>query len=127
MNEKEYAKIIAKNLRKWMLKKDVTQADLCRDLDLSKTTVSSWMNGVRTPRMSKIDMLCDYLGCSRADLMEPSRDDYYINSDTAKMAQEIFDDNDMRILFDAAKDSRPEDLKMAADLLKRLKETNPDG
>lgn len=127
MNEREYAKIIAKNLRKWMLKKDVTQADLCRDLDLSKTTVSSWMNGVRTPRMSKIDMLCDYLGCSRADLMEPSRDDYYINSDTAKMAQEIFDDPDMRILFDAARDSKPEDIRRAADILQRFKQTNPEG
>jgi len=127
MNEREYAKIIAKNLRNWMLKKDVTQADLCRDLDLSKTTVSSWMNGLRTPRMSKIDLLCDYLGCSRADLMEPERNDYYINSDAAKVAQEIFDNPDMRILFDAARDSKPEDLRRAADLLQRFKETNPEG
>jgi hypothetical protein len=33
----------------------------------------------------------------------------------------------MRILFDAAKDSKPEDLRRAADLLMRFKETNPDG
>ncbi|HAB94850.1 MAG TPA: XRE family transcriptional regulator, partial [Lachnospiraceae bacterium] len=33
----------------------------------------------------------------------------------------------MRVLFDAAQDSRPEDLQMAADLLRRLKKTNPDG
>lgn len=99
MGEKEYAKIIAKNLRNWMLKRDVTQADLCRDLDLSKTTVSSWMNGVRTPRMSKIDMLCDYLGCSRADLMEPTREEYYLNHETARLAQEMFDDPDVKAFF----------------------------
>ena len=52
---------------------------------------------------------------------------YYVNEDTARTAQQIFDDPYLRILFDAAQDSRPEDLQMAADLLRRLKKTNPDG
>ena len=30
-------------------------------------------------------------------------------------------------MFEVHKDSRPEDLKTAADFLRRLKETNPDG
>lgn len=53
--------------------------------------------------------------------------EYYTNPESAKVAQEIFDDPDLHALFDAARDSKPEDLKMAADLLKRLKGTNPDG
>lgn len=52
---------------------------------------------------------------------------HYLNPETAKVAQELFDDPNLRVLFDAAKNSRPEDLRMAADLLKRLKATNPDG
>lgn len=51
----------------------------------------------------------------------------YYDDETAEMAQELFDNKDLRLLFDAAKDCRPEDLQMAADLLKRLKQTNPDG
>ena len=39
----------------------------------------------------------------------------------------IFDDSDLHALFDAAQNSKPEDLKMAADLLRRLKGTNIDG
>lgn len=54
-------------------------------------------------------------------------EEYYINPETADMAQKLFEDSNYRILFDAAKDSKPEDLLMAADLLKRLKGTNPDG
>jgi hypothetical protein len=42
------------------------------------------------------------------------------------MAQKLFENQGMRILFDAAQNSRPEDLKMAADLLERLKGTNTD-
>ena len=52
---------------------------------------------------------------------------YYTNPETAKVAQQIFDDPDLHALFDAARDSKPEDLLMAADLLRRLKGTNPDG
>lgn len=52
---------------------------------------------------------------------------YYFDDDTAEKAQELFENPNMRILFDAARGSRPEDLQIAADLLARLKETNPDG
>ena len=52
---------------------------------------------------------------------------YYNDAETAKVAQAIFDDHNLHALFDAARDSKPEDLKMAADLLMRLKGTNIDG
>lgn len=52
---------------------------------------------------------------------------YYIDPETAKFAQSLFEQPGMRILFDAAQDSKPEDMEMAAKLLERLKATNPDG
>ena len=52
---------------------------------------------------------------------------YYFDDETAEAAQELFESKEMRLLFDAAKGSRPEDLKMAEDFLRRLKETNPEG
>lgn len=52
---------------------------------------------------------------------------YYFDPETAQMAETLKNDKNMRLLFDAARDSKPEDLKMAADFLKRLKGTNPDG
>ena len=52
---------------------------------------------------------------------------YYFTAETAEAAQELFDDPDLRALFDAAKDCPPEVLRSTADLLRRLKQTNPDG
>ena len=52
---------------------------------------------------------------------------YYEDKQTATLAQKLFESKEMKLLFDAAKDSKPEDLQMAADLLRRLKGTNPDG
>lgn len=52
---------------------------------------------------------------------------YYLDEETAEVAQSLFENDDMRLLFDAAKDSKPEDLHMVADMLNRLKQTNPEG
>lgn len=67
----EYAKIVARNLRRIMIERDKTQADIVNALGFSKQAVSSWMNGKRTPKMNKIDALCEYLNCKRSDIMEP--------------------------------------------------------
>lgn len=74
MSEREYAKIIAKNLRNIMFDAGKSQADVSRDLRISKATISSWMNGTRIPRMDKIDLLCHYFNVTRHQLMEPSQD-----------------------------------------------------
>lgn len=70
VDEKKYAKILAKNLKRIMYKNGKTQADVARDLNINKATLSSWMNGTRLPRMPKLDKLCDYFGVQRSDLLE---------------------------------------------------------
>jgi len=52
---------------------------------------------------------------------------YYPDKETAELAQAIFENPSLRVLFDAAKDLTPEDIRIAVDMLKRFKETNPDG
>lgn len=70
MDTKEYGKIIAKNLKRIAYEHNKTQADISRELNITQSTVSSWMIGTRIPRMDKIDMLCNYFNCSRAEIME---------------------------------------------------------
>lgn len=131
----DHAKIISKNLRRIAYERGKTQAEISRDLKINKSSLSMWMNGERIPRMSKIDMLCDYFGVSRSDIMdEHSLDEapssfpvYYTDAETAKAAQEVFDDPDLRMLFDAARDAKPENIRFAAEMLRKFKETNPDG
>lgn len=47
--------------------------------------------------------------------------EYYLNPETAKLAQEIHDDPELRILMDASRDLEPEDIKFVVDLVKKLK------
>lgn len=73
MDNKDYGKIISKNLKRIAYDRQKSQAEIVRDLGINQATISSWMNGTRVPRMDKIDMLCNYFGCTRTELMEDAR------------------------------------------------------
>ena len=127
---KDYGKVIAANLKAIAYENDRTQADICRDLHLSDSTVSSWFNGSRVPRMDKIDLLAHYFNCTRADIMEEHkkpRRAYYLDDATAQAAQELFDNSDLRALLDAARGNTADNLKLATEMLTRMKGTNPNG
>ena len=132
--------------------RDMSQQDLADMLDLNKVTVSQYEREVRKPDLNVLTALSDIFnvsvdyilgnddvtirivdgeGIKKLDGVQNTgpqiTPQWYINEETAKIAQEIYEDPNKRALFDAARDSRPEDLKMATDLLERFKETNPDG
>lgn len=102
---------------------------------VGRSILSDWKTGKHSPNKKNLSIIANYLGVSMEYLMTGQESEkeseegnkYYFSDETAEMAQELFENSDMRILFDAAKDSKPQDLKMAADFLKRLKETNSDG
>lgn len=123
MDKDEIIKVIVTNLKKQLEKNGKTQQDIANDLGFSKSTVNSWFTGYRVPRIDKIDMLCEYFHCTRADILDTPdvNKKYYADDETTQIAQEIFDNEELKLLFDAAVDSSPEDLKTVHDMLLALK------
>lgn len=126
MPEEIYRKIFSKNLNYFMSINNKTQTDLVNDLGFNKSAVSTWCNGTRLPRMDKVDILAKYFNIKRSDLIEEkgsddSKNQYYINPETARIAQEIFENRELRSLFDAARTASPEDLQTTQDILLALK------
>ena len=64
---------------------------------------------------------------SRTDVFAGDGEFYYMDKKSAELCQQLLDNKDMRVLFDAARDVKPENIQLAAEMLKRMKETNPDG
>lgn len=95
----------------------------------SKSSVCKLETVENNLTLDRVKAVADALNTTSAFLMgwETQGEHYYTNKETEEKAQELLDDPNMRLLFDAAKNSKPEDLQMAADLLKRLKATNPEG
>ena len=126
MTEKDFNSLFSKRLRHYLNENNMTQVELANKLGVGTTSIYNWVSGLKTPRMDKVDAMCKIFNIRREDLLtDGSLNDttYYTNPETAKVAQEIFDNSDLRILFDAAKDSTPEQLKLAAEMLRQFKKT----
>lgn len=112
-----------------MKQRGVRPSDVSKATGIAHSTLYEWRSGRSTPKMDKLQRIADYFGVSLDYLTTGDQDTpagYYTDPETAKVAQAILDDPDLRALFSAARDSKPEDLRTAAALLKRFKETNPD-
>lgn len=97
----------------------------CKDTGISQSTISTWKkkNNLISGELAK--KIADYFNVSIEYLMTGEEKDrgekYYLNDDTAEIAQAVFENKDLRVLFDAAKDVSPEDLKTTYDMLMALK------
>ena len=62
--------IFAENLQKYMDENNVSRKDLSEALKISYYTVTSWVNGSKYPRMDKVEMIANYFGIQKSDLIE---------------------------------------------------------
>lgn len=60
----------ASNLKKYMEINNKSRRDVCDALGFSYYTFSDWVNGKKYPRMDKVEMLANYFGCLKSDLIE---------------------------------------------------------
>lgn len=113
----------AKMLKYYLMMNNKTQSDMVTDLKYDKSTVSGWCSGIRVPKVDTIIEIANYLHVNVGDLIlqDDSQQSYYFDNETAKMAQELKDNKELKLLFDASRDASPEDLKQTADYLMFLK------
>ncbi len=62
--------IMAKNIRYYMNKFNVSQTEICNTLGIKMPTFSDWVNEKTYPRIDKIELMANYFGISKADLVE---------------------------------------------------------
>lgn len=72
--------IFGRNLGRYIEAKGKTQKEVAEYLGVSAPTVSDWINGKKFPRMDKVEMLANYFGCLKSDLIE-DKDEMRKNSD----------------------------------------------
>lgn len=62
--------IFAQNLKRYMAENNKSRRDICEALGFSYYTFSDWVNGKKYPRMDKVEMLANYFGILKSDLIE---------------------------------------------------------
>ena len=110
---------------KLLEEKGLKAADVTRATGIKSPVFSEWKKGKSRPNGDKMLKIANFLGVSVEYLMtgnEPEGNGkYYFNEETAKVAQEIFENKELRALFDATRDSDPEDLRALHNMALALK------
>ena len=106
---------------------------LCKDYGISMNKLEETLGfgngyisklGNSTPNATKIKKIADYFNVSVDYLMTGNESDtekYYLNDETAQVAQEIFENKELKALFDVQKDMDPDDLKALHSMALALK------
>ena len=106
-------------------KHGVSTYKVSKETGIAQSVFSSWKNGISTPKQDKMQKIADYFNVSLEYLMtgeeKEGGEKYYLNDETAKMAQDIFENKELRMLFDTARDAEPEDLQAVHNMLLALK------
>lgn len=100
------------------MQKGINIATMEKDLGFSQGNLGRMMKN--NPKISKLQQVADYLGVTVSMLLGENND-YYFDQETAEMADSLFKDKEMRMLFSAARGSSPEDLKNISNILLSLK------
>lgn len=120
----EFGEII-KRLRE---EAELTQEREAKLMHISRSNVAMYESGTRRPSRETLEAFADFYNVDIDYLLGRSSKTtrargagYYFDPETAKVAEEMRENKELKILFDAARDASPEDLRTAYDMLMALK------
>ena len=65
--------IMAKNIKYYMSRNNIRPTDICGTLKFPMATFSDWINAKTYPRIDKIELMANYFGIEKSDLVEEKR------------------------------------------------------
>jgi len=68
--------VFAKNLKRYMEQRGKTQKELAEIVGVSAPTINEWIKAKKYPRIDKIEILADYFGCLKSDLIEEKTEEH---------------------------------------------------
>lgn len=110
---------IFKSLR---IRENLTQEELAIKLGVTRSAVGNWEQGNREPDFEMSEKIADFFNVDMNYLTgRQDNDDYYIELQEKQIAQEITDNQELRFLFDIARDMPKEDIIAVTEFIKRIK------
>lgn len=99
----------------------VSTYKVAKETGISQTTFSNWKSGRSVPKLDALQKIADYFNVSLEYLTtgkeKEGGETYYLNDETAEIAQEIFENKDLLSLFNLLKKMPSERLQSLIDFL----------
>ena len=64
-------KVMAQNIKRCMKTKGISRKELCNRLGFAYSTVTDWLNAEKYPRIDKIELMANFFGVNKSELIEP--------------------------------------------------------
>ena len=104
--------IMAENIQRLMDSRGIDRNKICSD----------WVKGNTYPRIDKIEMMANYFGVNKSELVEKHVEGgYYTNAEAAEFAEYLRTRPGARMLFSAAKDMSKEEMEETVKYIEFLK------
>lgn len=85
MVDKSAREIFVRNMRKFMEEKNISQADISSQMQLTASTVSDWYNGKNYPRVDAMQRLAALFGVSMRELTTEAEEEFFLSSDERRL------------------------------------------
>lgn len=100
----------------------VKPADVARATGIAQQTFSAWKRQGYTPKAPKLSLIAEYFGVPTEYLATGEmKNSFYVDGETGRLAQEVFEDPDLRILLDASRKLTPENMTTLIKIAEALK------
>ena len=81
--------VMAKNIKYYLRANGVSQTDMCNTLGFKMSTVSDWLHARTYPRIDKIELMANYFGIEKSDLVENKEPKNSLNHRDTKQIEKI--------------------------------------
>ncbi|MFI3202651.1 MAG: helix-turn-helix transcriptional regulator [Eubacteriales bacterium] len=119
-------KNIFKQLR---LASGLTQVSMAEKLKISRSTIGMYETGAREPDFETLELIADFFNVdidyllgrtNKTTLIPETVASYYLNQDSQDAAQFLFDNPEYKVLFDASRKVKPEDIEFVKQMIDRM-------
>ena len=107
-----------------------SQAEVAKAVGIATSTLGMYETGAREPDFETLEKIADFFNVDidyllgrtdKTTVLPETVGHYYINDETREIAQEVFENPELRTLFHVARDIPPERLKAHIEFMKSLK------
>lgn len=92
---------------------------------IAQSTLSDWKKGKSTPKTDKLQKIADLFGVSLEYLTtgeeKEDSETYYLNDDARELAQFMFENPEYKVLFDASRKVKKEDIEFVKQMIDRMR------